>query len=110
MRNIGVIFKQAMSLNEHIKQICITAFLYLHNMSKIGKNIISQSDAEKLVHATYSRLNYYISLLRGCSKSSLKGIQLIQTAEVELLTETRTEDQISYLFISLYWLCLKYRI
>lgn len=91
-----------MSLNEHIKQICSTAFLYLHNMSKIGKNIISQSDAEKL--------NYYISLLWNCSKSSLKGIQLIQTAEVKLLTETRTEDQISYLFISLYWLCLKYRI
>lgn len=93
-----------MSLNEHIKQICSTAFLYLHNMSKIGKNIISQSDAEKLVHATHSRLNYYISLLWSCSKSSLKGIQLIQTAEVKLQTET--EDQISYLFISLYWLCL----
>lgn len=100
MRNIGVIFKRAMSLNEHIKQICSTAFLYLHNMSKIGKNIISQSDAEKL--------NYYISLLWSCSKSSLKCIQLIQTAEVKLLTET--EDQISYLFISLYWLCLKYNL
>lgn len=105
MRNIGVIFKQAMSLNEHIKQICSTAFLYLHNMSKIGKKkIISQSDAEKLVHATHSRLNYYISLLWSCSKSSLKGIQLIQTAEVKL------ELKLSYLFISLYWLCLKYRI
>lgn len=99
MRNIGVIFKQAMSLNEHIKQICSTAFLYLHNMSKIGKkNIISQSDAEKLVHATHSRLNYYISLLWSCSKSSLKGIQLIQTAEVKLELKIRYLTY-SFLFI-----------
>uniref|UniRef100_A0A3P9D8J8 Reverse transcriptase domain-containing protein n=1 Tax=Maylandia zebra TaxID=106582 RepID=A0A3P9D8J8_9CICH len=49
VRNLGVIFDQDMSFNAHIKQICKTAFFHLRNISKI-RNILSQSDAEKLVH------------------------------------------------------------
>lgn len=38
-----------MSFSLHIKQIRTTAFIHLHDITKIG-NIQSQSDAEKLVH------------------------------------------------------------
>ncbi|WP_213056246.1 hypothetical protein, partial [Escherichia coli] len=53
VKNLGVIFDQDMFFNSHIKQISRTAFFHLRNISKI-RNILSQNDAEKLVHAFVS--------------------------------------------------------
>ncbi|XP_030580839.1 uncharacterized protein LOC115777144, partial [Archocentrus centrarchus] len=109
-RNLGVIFDQDMSFNAHIKQICRTAFLHLRNISKI-RNILSQSDAEKLIHAFItSRVDYCNSLLSGCPKSSLKSLQLIQNAAARVLTGTRKREQISPILASLHWLPVKSRI
>lgn len=49
-----IIPNQSMSFSLHIKQIRRTAFIHLHDITKIG-NIRSQSDAEKLVHV----IQYY---------------------------------------------------
>uniref|UniRef100_A0A669B839 Reverse transcriptase domain-containing protein n=1 Tax=Oreochromis niloticus TaxID=8128 RepID=A0A669B839_ORENI len=110
VRNLGVIFDQDMSFNAHIKQICKTAFFHLRNISKI-RNILSQSDAEKLVHAFItSRLDYCNSLLSGCPKNSLKSLQLIQNAAARVLTGTRKREHISPVLASLHWLPVKSRI
>ncbi|PME06503.1 hypothetical protein A8A06_07420 [Escherichia coli] len=110
VRNLGVIFDQDMSFNAHIKQICRTAFYHLRNIAKI-RNILSQSDAEKLVHAFItSSLDYCNSFLSGCSKSSLKSLQLIQNAAARVLTGTRKRDHISPILASLHWLPVKSRI
>uniref|UniRef100_A0A3P9B9X9 Granzyme B(G,H) n=1 Tax=Maylandia zebra TaxID=106582 RepID=A0A3P9B9X9_9CICH len=93
-----------MSFNTHIKQICKTAFFHLRSISKI-RNILSQSDAEKLVHAFItSRLDYCNSLLSGCPKTSLKSLQLIQNAAARVLTGTRKREHISPVLASLHWL------
>ena len=74
VKNLGVTFDQDMSFNLHIKQICRTAFFHLRNIVKI-RSILSQSDAEKLVHAfVTSRLDYCNSLLSGCPNNSLKNL------------------------------------
>uniref|UniRef100_A0A669DXW8 Reverse transcriptase domain-containing protein n=1 Tax=Oreochromis niloticus TaxID=8128 RepID=A0A669DXW8_ORENI len=110
VRNLGVIFDQDMSFNAHIKQICKTAFFYLRNICKV-RNILSLSDAEKLVHAFItSRLDYCNSLLSGCPKNSLKSLQLIQNAAARVLTGTRKREQISPVSASLHWLPVKSRI
>ena len=110
VRNLGVIFDQDMSFNAHIKQICKTAFFHLRNISKI-RNILSQSDAEKLVHAFItSRLDYCNSLLSGSPKNSLRSLQLIQNAAARVLTGTRKREHISPVLASLHWLPLKSRI
>jgi len=63
VRNLGVIFDQNLSFDAHIKQVSRTAFFHLRNIAKI-RNILTQSDAEKLVHAfVTSRLDYCNSLL-----------------------------------------------
>ena len=58
VRNLGVIFDPHLSFDLHLKQISRTAFFHLRNISKI-RNVLTQKDAEKLVHAfVTSRLDY----------------------------------------------------
>ncbi|XP_029284776.1 uncharacterized protein LOC115006618, partial [Cottoperca gobio] len=110
VRNLGVIFDQDLSFNSHIKQISRTAFFHLRNIAKI-RHILSQNDAEKLVHAfVTSRLDYCNSLLSGCPKKSLKTLQLIQNAAARVLTRTRKWDHITPVLAALHWLPVKYRI
>ena len=49
-----------MLLKLHINQVCKIAFFHLRNIAKI-RSILSQGDAEKLIHAfVTSRLDYCI--------------------------------------------------
>ncbi|XP_075330633.1 uncharacterized protein LOC142388967, partial [Odontesthes bonariensis] len=110
VRNLGVIFDQNLSFDSHIKQVSRTAFFHLRNIVKI-RNILSQSDAEKLIHAfVTSRLDYCNSLLLGCPTYSLKSLQLIQNAAARVLTRTNSRDHISPVLASLHWLPVKFRI
>lgn len=110
VRNLGVLFDQDLSFSSHIKQISRTAFFHLRNIAKI-RPILSQSDAEKLVHAfVTSRLDYCNSLLSGCPSKSLKTLQLVQNAAARVLTRTRRRDHITPVLASLHWLPIKYRI
>ncbi|XP_075329020.1 uncharacterized protein LOC142388045 [Odontesthes bonariensis] len=110
VRNLGVIFDQNLSFDSHIKQVSRTAFFHLHNIVKI-RNILSQSDAEKLIHAfVTSRLDYCNSLLLSCPTYSLKSLQLIQNAAARVLMRTNRRDHISPALASLHWLPVKFRI
>uniref|UniRef100_A0AAQ4QM23 Reverse transcriptase domain-containing protein n=1 Tax=Gasterosteus aculeatus aculeatus TaxID=481459 RepID=A0AAQ4QM23_GASAC len=110
VRNLGVLFDQDMTFNTHIKKTSRTAYFHLRNISKI-RNFLSQSDAEKLVHAfVTSRLDYCNSLLSGCSCKSLKPLQLIQNAAARVLTRTKKRDHITPVLTSLHWLPVKSRI
>ncbi|KAM7366739.1 hypothetical protein PAMP_014689 [Pampus punctatissimus] len=110
VKNLGVVFDQDLSFNDHIKQISRTAFFHLRNIAKI-RRIIPQADAEKLVHAfVTSRLDYCNSLLSGCSNKSLRSLQMIQNAAARVLTGTKIRDHISPILASLHWLPVKSRI
>ncbi|XP_039668677.1 uncharacterized protein LOC120566361 [Perca fluviatilis] len=110
VRNLGVIFDQDISFNTHLKQTSRTAFFHLRNIAQI-RNILSQNDSEKLVHAfVTSRLDYCNSLLSGCSNKFLKTLQLIQNAAARVLTRTKKRDHISPVLASLHWLPVKSRI
>ncbi|XP_053301931.1 uncharacterized protein LOC128460693, partial [Pleuronectes platessa] len=110
VRNLGVIFDPDLSFNSHLKQISRTAFFHLRNISKI-RHVLSQKDAEKLVHAFItSRLDYCNSLLSGFSNKSLKTLQLVQNAAARVLTRTKRREHISPVLASLHWLPVKSRI
>jgi len=110
VKNLGVIFDRDLSFNSHVKQISRIAFFHLRNISKI-RHILSQKDAEKLVHAfVTSRLDYCNSLLSGCSNKSLKSLQLIQNAAARVLTKTKKRDHMTPVLAALHWLPVKSRI
>ncbi len=110
VRNLGIIFDQDLSFNSHIQQISRTAFFHLRKIAKI-RSILSQKDAEKLVHAFItSRLDYCNSLLSGCTKKSQKTLQLIQNAAAHVLTGTRKREHMYPVLASLQRFPVKSRI
>ena len=108
--NLGVTFDQDLSFNSHIKRISKNAFFHLRNIAKV-RHILSQNDAEKLVHAfVTSRLDYCNSLLSGCPRKSLKCLQLVQNAAARVLTGTKRRDHITPSLASLHWLPVESRV
>ncbi len=51
VKNLGVILDSNLSFENHISNVTKTAFFHLRNISKL-RNMLSVSDAEKLVHAS----------------------------------------------------------
>ncbi len=65
-KNLGVILDSNLSFENHISIVTKTAFFHLRNIAKL-RNMLTVSDAEKLVHAFMtSRLDYCNALLGGC--------------------------------------------
>ncbi len=50
VKNMGVILDSNFSFENHISHVTKTAFFHLRNIAKL-RNMLSVSDAEKLVHA-----------------------------------------------------------
>ncbi len=85
---------------------------HLRNIAKL-RNMLSVSDAEKLVHAFMtSRLDYCNALVGGCPASSINKLQIVQNAAARVLTRSRKYDHITYYsnLQSLHWLPIKFRI
>ncbi len=90
------------------------AFFHLRNIAKL-RNMLSVSDAEKLVHAFMtSRRNYCNALLGGCPPSSINKLQIVQNAAARVLTRSRKYDHIIPILQSLHWLpikfCIRYKL
>ncbi len=78
VKNLGVILDSKLSFENHISNVTKTAFFHLRNIAKL-RNMLSVSDAEKLVHVFMtSRLDYCNALLGGCPASSINKLQIVQ--------------------------------
>ncbi len=94
-KNLGLILDSNLSFENHISHVTKTAFFHLRNIAKL-RNMLSVSDAEKLVHAFMtSRLDYCNALLGGCPASSINKLQIVQNAAARVLTRSRKYDHIS---------------
>ncbi len=86
VKNLGVILDSNLSFENHFSHVTKTAFFHLRNIAKL-RNMLSVSDAEKLVHAFMtSRLDYCNALLGGCPASSINKLQIVQNAAARVLT------------------------
>ncbi|KAF7690623.1 hypothetical protein C0J45_24441, partial [Silurus meridionalis] len=110
LNDLGVILDSNLSFKNLINQDTKTAFFHLRNISKL-RNMLSISDAEKLVHAFMtSSIDYCNALLGGCPASLINKLQLVQNAAARVLTRSRKYDHITPILSSLHWLPVKFRI
>ncbi|KAF7694858.1 hypothetical protein HF521_006581, partial [Silurus meridionalis] len=104
VKDLGVILDSNLSFKNHINQVIKTDFFHLRNM-------LSISDAEKLVHAFMtSRIDYCNALLGGFPALLINKLQLVQNAAARVLTRSRKYDHITPILSSLHWLPVKFRI
>ena len=67
----------------------------MRNVAKI-QPLVSQSDAEKLVHVfATSRIDHCNALLTGLPKKTTHPLQFGQNAAAQILTKTKQRDHIT---------------
>ncbi|XDV52058.1 hypothetical protein PO909_020836, partial [Leuciscus waleckii] len=110
LRNLGIVFDQAMSLEIHSKQLVRNCFYHLRNISKIRK-MLSKKDLEIILHAFIStRLDYCNSVFTFLNKSALNKLQMVQNSAARLLTGAPRRSHITPVLLALHWLPVKFRI
>ncbi len=110
VKNLGVILDSNLSFENHISHVTKTVFFHLRNITKL-RNMLTVSDAEKLVHAFMtSRLDYCNALLGGCPASSINKLPIVHNAVARVLSRSRKYDHITPILQSLHWLPIMFRI
>ena len=110
VRNLGVIFDSTLTMTNHISTICRTAYMHLHNISRIRRYLTPEA-TKSLVHAfSMPRLDYGNALLAGLPLEHLKKLQRIQNIAARIITFTPRRDHITPILKQLHWLPIKRRI
>ena len=110
VRNLGVIFDSAMTMDSQVKRICQRVYAQIRNVWSIRK-VLSDKAAAVIVHALItSRLDSGNSLLSGITQYHLKKLQHAQNAAARILSRGRKFDHITPTLIALHWLPVKQRI
>ena len=80
VRNLGIYLDSNMSMENHIKKVCQSAYFQIRNLSSIRK-LLSKDTVQILMHAfVTSRLDNGNTLLNGITEQQLKKIQLVQNS------------------------------
>jgi len=109
-RNIGVIFDDKLSHQEHIISVCKACFFHIHNIWKIRKHL-TQNACETLVHAFItSKLDFCNSLMYGLPKIYMQKLQHVQNAAARLVSCSKKQEHITPILRNLHWLPVEQRI
>ena len=102
-RNIGVIYDETLSFDEHISSITKTAFWHLRNIYCI-RHYLDTDSLLILVHAFItSKLDFCNSLLIGLPKCLLKRLQSVQNAFfIIIILRIECEAPLNFRILALY--------
>ena len=110
VRNLGIMFDNTMSMQQHVKKMCQSGYFHLRNINSIRK-ILTKENTEKLIHAfVSSRLDCGNSLLFGIPEHLIHRLQLIQNAAARSICMIRKYDHITPSLQTLHWLPIHQRI
>ena len=109
-RDLGVTWDTTMRMEQHITNICKSAYYQLHNIYRI-KKYLSEHAIKSVVHAFItSRLDYCNSLLYGTPGCLLDRLQWVQNTAARLITGTSRSSHITPVLRELHWLPVTHRI
>ena len=99
-----------MSFEEHVNELCKTAFFQIRNISRI-RPCLSIDFTKTLVHAlTTSRLDHCNALLYDLADYLIQRMQYVMNAAAKVITCKRKFDHVTSLLIELHWLPVRQRI
>ncbi len=104
VRNLGSIWDSRMRMNEHVTNVCKSAYLTLHHISCI-KKYLNQDTLETMIHAFITaRMDYGNALLYGIPDYQIERLQRIQNYAARIVVGLRKYDHITETLIDLHWL------
>ena len=99
-----------MTMEQHVKSKCRTAYAQLHNIGKVRQYFDHQS-AENLMHAlVHSHIDYCNALLVGLPKYLIQKMQMVQNTAARVLCRIGKYDHTTPTLKSLHWLPMEFRI
>ena len=110
VRNLGVIFDNNMTMEDHVNNICKTSYFYIRLLGKLRK-FLDKATGAMITHAfVTSRLDYCNSLLHGISSSLAAKLQHVLNTAARIVTGTKIGNHITPVLKSLHWLPVVQRI
>ncbi len=110
VKDLGVFFDTAMSMNSHINAVCKRAFCEIRNIGRI-RSLLDNKTAETLVHSfVSSKLDYCNSLLYGLPKKQHDKLQRVLNCAARVVSRVKKHDHITPVLASLHWLPIPQRI
>jgi hypothetical protein len=110
VRNLGVVFDHAMSMEKHVGSVSRSCYAHLRSIGQI-RRCLNIDATRSLVHGlVMSRLDYCNVLLCGASSSTTRKLQLVQNTAARIITRTSRWEHISPVLRDLHWLPIKRRI
>ena len=98
-RNIGAIFDDTMSFEDHVNELCRTAFYHIRNISRIC-SCLSIGSTKTVVHALVtSCLDHCNSLLYGLPDYLIQRLQYVMNAAAKVITCKQKFDHVTPLLI-----------
>ena len=109
-RNIGAMFDETLSMQNHIAQMSKGAWYHLRQIGEI-RPYLDTNSAKTLMHSfVSSRLDAYNGLLYGVPQQQLAKLQRIQNAAARIVARVKKSDHITPTLFDLHWLPINERI
>ena len=110
MKNLGVIFDENFSFNDHINQLSRKSHYQLIKVKNI-KKYMDKTTLEMVIHSLiFSNIDYCNAIFHSLPEYQLHKIQRIQNYAARILTNTGKFSHITPVLKELHWLPVKYRI
>ena len=109
-RSLGVWFDRNMQFHNNITKLCAMGHFYLYNIRRTRKHLTYESTRALTQATIIARLDYYNSLLYGCSDGQIKMLQRLQNMAARLICHSTRFCRITPLLFKLHWLPVKLRI
>lgn len=104
VRNLGVIFDNNFTLQQHISKTIQICHMHLRNISSI-RHYLTQSATETLIHAFItSKLDFCNTLYTNLPKKNIYKLQKIQNAAAKLVLCIGKFEHVTPLLKKLHWL------
>ena len=110
VRNLGIIFDQSLTFDDHISAICQSVHFHIRSIGKVRKILFFDACAT-LIHALISsRLDYCNSILYNLPNTKIGRLQRVQNQAACILARSSRKEHISDItpvLIQLQWLTVK---
>ena len=110
VKNLGVYFDNALTMESHVNHLCKCLHLELRKIHQMSAVLDTNSIKQLVVSYMFSKLDYCNVLLSHIPQELIDKLQKIQNHAARLITKTPVRSHITPSLIKLHWLPVRTRL